>query len=134
MNLYDLYKEACFENMENLKKIKISDKQAKRIICRTLMNDDVWKVYVNSGYNRNSEDRSTRTKNLVENAINVLHTGIGKNLGEAGTGLHLYNGMTTLFNNHIKFQSHEKKVNSIFGGMAEEKQQTAFNLILAEAA
>lgn len=134
LKLYDLYKEAFVENMENLKKIKISDKQAERIICRTLMNDDVWKVYVNSGYNRNSEDLSTRTKNLVDNAINVLHTGIGQNLGEAGTGLHLYNGMTTLFNNHIKFQSQEKKFNSIFGGMAEEKQQTAFNLILAEAA
>ena len=134
LKLYDIYKKAFAENMEKLKKIKISDKQAERIICRTLMNDEIWKVYVNSDYNRNSEDLSTRTKNLVDNAINVLHTGIGQNLGEAGTGLHLYNGMTTLFNNHIKFQSQEKKFNSIFGGIAEEKQQTAFNLILAEAA
>ena len=134
LKLYNIYKEAFVENMEKLKKIKISDKQAERIICHTLMNDDVWKVYVSSGYNRNSEGLSTRTKNLVENALNVLHTGIGQNLGETGTGLHLYNGMTTLFNNHIKFQSQEKKFNSIFGGMAEEKQQTAFNLILAEAA
>ena len=133
LKFYDLYKEAFVENMERLKTIKISDKQAERIVCRTLMNDDVWKVYVNSGYNRFADDLSTRTKNLVDNALNVLHTGIGQNLGEEGSGLHLYNGITTLFNNHVKFQSQEKKFGSIFGGTADEKQQKAFDLILKEA-
>lgn len=134
LKLFDIYKDAFVANMENLKSIKLNDKQAEQIICRTLMSDDVYGVYEKSNFNRFADDLSTRTKNQIENALNVLHCGVGQRLGESGTGLHLYNGITTLFNNHTNFQSQEKKFSSIFGGTAEEKQQKAFDLILKAAA
>lgn len=135
MRFYEIYKDAFITNMENLKKIKISDKIAEQIICRTLMADDVFKVYKESGFNRNCEDLSTRTRNSIETALNVLENGIGqRECADKGTGLWLYNGITTLYNNHTNFKTPEKKFNSIFGGLADERQQKAFDLILATAA
>ena len=130
LNFYNIYKEAFALNMERLKTIKLNDKECEKIICRTLMADDVWKVYVNSDYNRLSDDLSTRTKNSIENALNVLESGIGqRECKDKGTGLWLYNGITTLYANHTNFKDKEKKFNSIFGGTADEKQQRAFELI-----
>jgi hypothetical protein len=135
LKFYDIYKEAFVANMENLKKIRISDKDAEKIICRTLMADDVYKIYKDSNYNRNCEDLSTRTRNSIDNALNVLENGIGqRECADKGTGLWLYNGITTLYNNHTNFKTQEKKFNSIFGGMADERQQKVFDLILANAA
>lgn len=135
LKFYDIYKEAFVANMENLKKIRISDKNAEKIICRTLMADDVYKIYKDSNYNRNCEDLSTRTRNSIDNALNVLENGIGqRECADKGTGLWLYNGITTLYNNHTNFKTQEKKFNSIFGGMADERQQKVFDLILANAA
>jgi len=134
LKFYEIYKEAFAENMERLKSIKLTDKQCEQIICRTLMGDDVWKVYVNSNYNRLADDLSTRTKNNIENALNVLHGGIGqRECADQGTGLWLYNGITSLYNNHTKYKSEEKRFNSIFGGTADANQQKAFDLIMKVA-
>lgn len=131
LKFYEKYKEAFVTNMEKLKLIKLSDKETEKIICKVLMTDDNYKIYEKSGYNRNAEDLSTRTKNIIENALEVLECGVGQNISPRGTGLHLYNGITTLFANHTEYKETEKKFTSIFGGVAEDRQQKAFELITA---
>ena len=129
LKFYEIYKEAFVANIERQKKIKLTDKDTERIVCQTLMSADAWKAYERSGYNRNSDDLSTRTKNLIDKAMNVIATGVGQELCTEGTGLCVYNGITTLFNNHTEYKTAEKKFTSIFGGSADEKQQMAFELI-----
>ena len=130
LKFYELYKEEFMSNMERLKTIKLTDKQCEKIICKTIMTDDAWSVYEKSNYDRFNDDLSTRTKNQVENALNVMETGVGqKECADKGTGLWVYNGITTLYANHTKFKDDEKKFNSIFGGGADGKQQKAFELI-----
>ena len=135
LGFYETYKTAFIENMERLKSIKLTDKDCEMILCKSLMSDDVFKVYVNSNYNLKSDDLSTRTKNNIANALEVLHNGVGQNECEdKGTGLWLYNGVTTLFANHTNYKDKEKKFNSIFGGVADDRQQKAFECILTKVA
>lgn len=131
LGFYDMYKEAFTANMERLKTIKLTDKDCEKIICKSLMSDDVFKIYEKSGFNLGCEDLSTRTKNSIANALEVLNVGIGqRECADKGTGLWLYNGITTLHANHLQYKTQEKKFDSIFGGSADEHQQKAFNEIL----
>ena len=99
------------------------------------MSDDVFKVYEKGGFNLGCEDLSTRTKNSIANALEVLNVGVGqRECADKGTGLWLYNGITTLHANHLQYKTQEKKFDSIFGGSADEHQQKAFNEILKLAA
>lgn len=135
LGFYKLYKEAFAANMERLKSIKLTDKDCEKIICRSLMSDDVFNIYKKSDFNLNSDDLSTRTKNSIANALDVLNAGVGqRECADKGTGLWLYNGITTLHANHLHYKDSEKKFDSIFGGSADAHQQTAFNEILKLAA
>lgn len=135
LGFYQKYREAFIENMERLKTIKLSDKECEKIICKTLMGNEMFNFYADSGYNLNCDDLGTRTKNTIAKAIEVLHDGVGqKECADKGTGLWLYNGITTLFANHTEYKGQEKKFNSIFGGNADDKQQKVFESILSLAA
>ena len=134
LGFYEKYREAFIANMENLKTIKLSDKECEKIICKSLMQDEVYDVYSKSGFNLNSDDLSTRTKNNIAKALEVLHNGVGqKECNDKGTGLWLYNGITTLFANHTDYKIQEKKFDSIFGGKADISQQKVFDNILLAA-
>lgn len=81
------------------------------------------------------EDLSTRTKNNIANTLEVLNAGVGqRECKDKGTGLRLYNGITTLHANHLHYKDQEKKFDSIFGGSADAHQQIAFNEIMKLAA
>lgn len=135
LGFYDTYKEAFAENMERLKSVKLTDKDCEKIICRSLMSDEIYKTYVESGFNAQCEDLSTRTKNSITNALEVLNAGVGqRECKDKGTGLWLYNGITTLHANHLHYKDQEKKFDSIFGGSADAHQQIAFNEIIKLAA
>lgn len=135
LGFFEKYKDAFALNMENLKKIKLTDKQCETILAKALMSNDVFNIYEKSGLNLTSDDLSTTTKNKMERALNYLHTGIGqKECQDKGTGLWLYNGITTFSNNHTQYKTDEKKFNSIFGGTADNHQQVVFDEILKIAA
>lgn len=135
LGFHEKYKQAFIENMEKLKTIKLTHKDCEKIICKSLMAEDVYKTYFKSDFNLNCDDLSTRTKNNIARAMEVLYGGIGqRECADKGTGLWLYNGITTLFQNHTDYKEKEKKFNSIFGGNADVKQQNVFDNILTFAA
>ncbi len=135
LGFYEMYKEAFAENMERLKSIKVTDKDCEIILSRSLMSKDVFEIYAKDNFNLNSEDLSQRTKNKIEMAMEVLNSGVGqRECKDKGTGLWLYNGITTLHANHLAFKDSEKKFNSIFGGTADAHQQTVFDELMKIAA
>lgn len=135
LGFHERYKEAFIANMEKLKTVKLSDKDCEKIICNALMSDDVHDIYVKSGFDLGCEDLSSRMRNSIYKAMDVLQNGIGqRECADKGTGLWLYNGITTLFANHTEYKGGEKKFNSIFGGSADVRQQKTFDGIMKLAA
>lgn len=129
LGFFNTYKDAFAENMLKLKGISLSGKQVEDVVCKVVMLPDSYEIYKKEGLK--SENLSTRTKNSVENALEVIEVGIGqKECKEKGSGLWLYNGITTLVNNHTAYKSPEKKFNSVFGGAGDSKQQICFNEII----
>lgn len=140
MGLYNVYKEEFEGRMSQLSTIKLTDKDIDMISARALMTDDVWKVYERANYNINSDDISTRTKNQFEALKQTIYTGVGQDLIEPNTALHLYNGITCYLTNVApkdftkSSKEAEKQFISLTAGNAYEKQQKAFNLLIQKAA
>lgn len=139
MGLYEVYKQEFEGRMEQLSKIHLTDKDVDMISARSLMTDDVWKAFVKSGYNINSDDISTRTKNQFEALKQTIYGGIGQDMLPTNTGLHLYNGLTCYLTNVApkdwsnNTKEAEKQFNSLMTGTAYDRQQKAFDLILNAA-
>lgn len=134
LGIYDVYKKHFEAELENLRSIKISDKQAESIIAESLLSEDVFKIFEANGGNIFHEDIPTRSQNIFTNAMEAFHDGVGQNNRElAGTGLHVINGLSTLFQNHSTFKNEEKKFISITEGNCFNKLQKAHELILMAA-
>ena len=112
----------------------LSDKQAENIIAGALLSEDIYKIFEQNGGNIFHEDIPTRSQNIFTNAMEAFHNGVGQNNRElAGTGLHVINGLSTLFQNHSTFKNEEKKFISITEGNCFNKLQKAHELILKAA-
>ena len=134
LGIYGTYKEFIEGELEKLRKITLTDKACEKILAQTLFSDDAYKVYEKNDFNLNTPDISTRSKNILHLAMDELHSGIGQDNRElAGTGLHLINGLTTFFQNGMKWNNPEKKFHSILTGSSHNKLQKAYNLVLASA-
>ena len=138
MGLYEVYKDEFEGRMEQLAKIQLTDKDVDKVVARSIMTDDVWKVYVNSGYNINNDDISTRAKNQFESLKETIYNGVGQDLLKTNSGLHIYNGVTCYLTNVAKDwtknnKEAEKQFNSLMVGSAYEKQQNAYDMIVKVA-
>lgn len=130
LNLYDVYKAEFEDKMSLLAKVHLTDNDVKRFAVRSLVSDDVWKVYVNSGYNIESDDISTKTKNQYHALMDTIYGGVGQNILETNTALHAYNGLTCYLDNVARNKDNEKQFNSIMLGTAYDKQQRGFNELI----
>jgi len=130
LGLYDTYKQYFEAELEHLRNIKLADKDCEKILAEALLADDVFKIYKENDFNINSEDISSRSKNILTNALDALESGIGQDNRElAGTGLGLINGLTTLFQNTMSWKDRDKKFLSITEGNCYNKLQKAHRLI-----
>lgn len=130
LNLYDVYKAEFEDKMSLLAKVHLTDNEVKRFAVRSLVSDDIWKVYVNSGYNIESDDISTKTKNQYHALMNTIYGGVGQNILERNTALHVYNGLTCYLDNVARNKDNEKQFKSIMEGTAYDKQQRCFSELI----
>lgn len=130
LNLYDVYKAEFEDKMSLLAKVHLTDNEVKRFAVRSLVSDDIWKVYVNSGYNIESDDISTKTKNQYHALMNTIYGGVGQNILETNTALHVYNGLTCYLDNVARNKDNEKQFKSIMEGTAYDKQQRCFSELI----
>ena len=130
LNMYNVYKNSLEQSFEHLKNIRLSEKDLEKIMAEVLFSDDNYKIYQKTG-NLKHEDISTFGKNVFNNAMETIHTGIGQDIVENGTGLWLINGLTTYYQNNVKFKSEEYKFDSIQQGLVSRKIQKAYELVKA---
>lgn len=129
LNLYNTYKTYFEDSLAQLAKVSLSDKMIETTLVKSLLSDDVWKVYKNNNFSLNSDDIPTRSKNIILNVTDALHTGIGQSNLEPGTGLWVVNGLTTYYQNNVAWKDDEKKFKAITEGSVQQKLQTAYDLI-----
>ena len=83
--------------------------------------------------NVDDEILSTRKKNSIISLQDAIESGIGQDTNR-GTGLWLFNGLTTWGQNVKKYQNNTAKLNSIMEGDIARKTQKLHDNILQMAA
>ena len=134
LNLYNTYKEYFEDSLAQLAKVSLSDKTIETFLVKSLLSDDVWKVYKNNDFKLDSDDIPTRSKNIILNVTDALHTGVGQDKLERGTGLWLVNGLTTYYQNNFDWKDEEKKFKAITEGSVQQKLQNVYDLVAYRAA
>lgn len=130
LNLYHIYKKSLEQNFERLRNIKITDKWLEDILAQVALADTSYDIYKKTG-NVHHKDIPAKGRNIYDNMLQAVETGIGQEYGERGTGMWLMNGITTYYQNECNFRSEETKFDSIQAGTAKMKVQRAFELVTA---
>lgn len=133
LHLHNTYKAYFEESLSRLSKIKVTDKEAEKIMAQALFSPDTWKIYSSNGYSLNTDDISTRSKNMINSVTNAMHLGIGQDMLEKGTGLWVVNGLTTFYQNNTEWKNNERKFNAIVDGSVQQKLQKTVDLLLKSA-
>lgn len=131
LNLYETYKKHFEESFAELAKIKVSDKMAEKIIAKAIFSPDTWKAYEKNNYSLNCDEIGKRSLNAMDAIKDSIESGIGQNIGEKGTALHLINGITTHYQNSVDWKDNEKKFNAIIDGSVQNKLQSVFDSVWA---
>jgi hypothetical protein len=59
----------------------------------------------------------------------IVESGVGQDKGIKGSGLWIINGITTYYQNYVKYNSDETKFDSLQNGNAAKTMQRAYQLI-----
>lgn len=130
LNMFDIYKKSLQEQFTHLQNIRLAEKKLNDILAEVVLGDDNFKVYSETGDIFHS-DITVRGRNKFLAARDSIESGIGQDMGEKGTGMWLINGLTTYYQNNVKFKDEEMKFDSIQQGNVNKKIQKAFELITA---
>lgn len=131
LNLYQTYTEVFKEKLAALAAKRLTDNEVKDIVAKTMLSEDAYKIFKLSDFGINSDEISTRSRNLVENMTATLYQGVGQNILEPNTGIWLINGISTYYQNTANFKDNTKKFESIMEGHAQNKLQTAYDAVMA---
>lgn len=129
LNLYNTYKECFEEKLNALAKVKLTDKEIEQKLVKSLLTPEVQKIYALNNGNINHDDIPTRSKNIITNVTEAMHSGIGQDNLEKGTGLWFVNGLTTYYQNYDNWKDDEKKFDAIMDGSVSKKLQNAYSLL-----
>lgn len=134
LRLQQTYNQFFAESLEELGRIRLTDKQTEEILVNAVLTPDVQKIYFESGKDMNCDDIPTRSKNIITSITEATHSGVGQDILDKGTGLWLVNGLTTYYQNNYDWKGDgERKFDAIVGGSVETKLQKLYSNILKVA-
>lgn len=129
LNLMKVYTNTLKQRFELLKAVKVAEKDLDRIFASVVLSDADFDIYKKSN---GMSDISTRAKNLMGDMRMALESGVGQDMGERGTGMWVYNGLTSYFQNNATFRDEETKFDAITQGRVQQKVFKATKEILCE--
>lgn len=108
-------------------KVQITDKQVRKLISQALIPNKESLAALEKG---KLEECSTYYQNMCENAFAyAMANETQQTATTAGTLFGAYNGVTGYFQNVRKYKDQTAKLKSLmYGGLAQQRNQTAFNL------
>lgn len=135
LKFHEIYKKAFIEDLNHLRNIKLKENDVMDMVCRVFADEKEMNAIRANYYSidgLDSETLSTRKKNLISSLRDSVESGIGQNTNR-GSGLWMYNGITTWANNNRSYKSEEQKFETIFEGDIAKKVQKMHDLILEYA-
>lgn len=129
LKMFDVYKNSLEQSFQHLRNINLSEKELDDILAEVLLSDSNIKLYRESGINH--PDITSRGRNQFLGVKEAMESGVGQDFGERGTAMWALNGLTTYYQNAVKFRDDEQKFLSITNGTAATKVQKFYDLALA---
>ena len=129
LKMFDVYKNSLEQSFQHLRNINLSEKELDNILAEVLLSDSNIKLYRESGINH--PDITSRGRNQFLGVKEAMESGVGQDFGERGTAMWALNGLTTYYQNAVKFRDDEQKFLSITNGTAAAKVQKFYDLALA---
>lgn len=133
LGLYEVYKTEFEDKMSQLANIQLTDDDVKRIAFKTIASEESFKLFFETK-NPYHEDIPTRTKNKFDALMESIYGGVGQDMLDTNSGLHLYNGMTYYLDNVApnvgKGSTPETIFVSTIEGNTYKKQQICYDEIL----
>lgn len=128
------FNEEFIKEIMIMKEIKLKNHNDITKFCsRLFSNPSELKLITDANFNIDIVDElSTRKKNLIHDMENSIISSVGQN-EHTNTGLWLFNGVTSYFQNVKKWKNNEDKFDSMMNGYAYSKIQDAHNLIMEMA-
>lgn len=133
LGVYDATLKAIQAMNETLSKKKVNDELIRKIAARLAFENNA-DIFLKEGIN--SENLSSRGKNIYNNIMTNIESGVGQSDFKNHNGLWLFNGISTYFQNGKEYNTHgskddTKKFDNLMGGTAHKKMMQAYNEIIA---
>jgi phage/plasmid-like protein (TIGR03299 family) len=127
MKLQRAYSHEFAEAINSLSKVKVDDKLIHDTVNSLFLSP--LELNVLAGGTPMADIISSRKKNLIQDMHDQIDRGPGQDL-HRGTGLWLFNGVTSYYSNGKRFKNEEKRFDELTGGWCSVRQQEVFNNLL----
>jgi phage/plasmid-like protein (TIGR03299 family) len=106
---------ATTDLLNKIVNIKLTEKETTNIVCTTFLTPLEMSNLMKSGNSyKTFEDISTNKKNVIDNVLNNITSGIGQDMNICkGTAYGVYNGITGYFQNVRNYKDEEHRFESI---------------------
>lgn len=132
LKFHERYKEAFIEDLNRLRSIKLKENDVTDMVCRLFTDEKEMRIIREHYYNLDgisTDDVSTRKKNLITSLMDSVESGIGQDTNR-GSGLWLYNGISSWGNNARTYKDNAAKFDSIIDGDMSKKVQKMHDMVL----
>ena len=132
LKFHERYKEAFIEDLNRLRSIKLKENDVTDMVCRLFTDEKEMRISREHYYNLDgisTDDVSTRKKNLITSLMDSVESGIGQDTNR-GSGLWLYNGISSWGNNARTYKDNAAKFDSIIDGDMSKKVQKMHDMVL----
>ena len=136
LKLFDAFKDEFQQSLDALAKVRVTEKEGEIILAKAFMSEDNFKVYSRAGYDLNSQDLSTRTKNQMTALLETAHNGVGQSWLEPYSGTWLVNAMSCYHENTAPNKSFDKQFESVLSdkGAANKRIQNLYDQLMLKVA
>jgi phage/plasmid-like protein (TIGR03299 family) len=127
MGLYKAYNLEFSETLSHLATIPVTDEIITSVVQDIIFTDAEKKIIkFDSVW---SKELSTRKKNTYVDILSYVDKGVGQEF-HRGTGVWLYNGVSSYFNNFKNYKNEEDRFDQLVSGKPMKDTQTVFNKLL----
>jgi phage/plasmid-like protein (TIGR03299 family) len=115
MGLYERYKAEYIEELEALSKVRLSEVEGNRLLLKSFMTPDQYKVYAGNKFSLDTEEISTRLRNQCNALIQTAHEGVGQSMLEPYSGVWLLNALSCYNQNTAPNKDFTRQFDSLTG-------------------
>lgn len=133
LKLKEVYEKEFRTALDRLASLKMTEKDIEKALVVSLLPKDAVEVYNKNNCSLNTDEISTRSKNIIYNVFDAMHGGIGQSELESGNGLWVVNGLTTYYQNYANYNDNNQKCQSTLDGTANKKLQSLYDTLMKVA-